>query len=194
MTSGAPAQPERKLLKDILGALAAYQSRFGSPTGNIALLEECLKTRRITSRTHFPLHVTAGAAAVDEAGSVLQVLHAALGRWVLPGGHLERADGSLFEAARRELLEETGLEAHPHRGSAPPVPVDVDVHAIPASTSRNEPRHFHANFLYLVGLPKGAVSLDTEEVTGFRWVPVPQIDPPSLAARLREEALRQGWL
>lgn len=48
--------------------------------------------------------------------ALLLVRHAAVGKWVLPGG--EVADGESFrEAARRELQEEAGVEAE-YRGLA----------------------------------------------------------------------------
>lgn len=47
-----------------------------------------------TSRRTSPVHVTAGAVLVNEAGSVLLVHHNATGKWLTPGGHLEPEDTS----------------------------------------------------------------------------------------------------
>lgn len=54
------------------------------------------------------VHVAAGVSLFDDAGRLLQ-LQRPDGDWDLPGGHLEPGE-SCEQTARRELLEETGLE------------------------------------------------------------------------------------
>jgi len=54
----------------------------------------------------------AGAVVRDDAGRVLLVLRAhapEVGRWTIPGGHVEPGE-TLEQCARREVHEETGLE------------------------------------------------------------------------------------
>jgi 8-oxo-dGTP pyrophosphatase MutT (NUDIX family) len=71
-----------------------------------------------------PAHVTASALIVSERGVVL-LRHKRLGIWLQPGGHVD-PDEPVWEAARREAWEETGLAvSHPDDG---PVLVHVDVH------------------------------------------------------------------
>jgi hypothetical protein len=51
-----------------------------------------------------------------------------------------------------------------------PVPVDVDVHAIPANPRKGEPVHDHYDLAYLFrAAPDAVVTLDLSEVSGFRW-------------------------
>src|SRR5207237_8572603 len=64
---------------------------------------------QLLSRTEFRGHVTAGAVVVDWEWRVLHIRHRTLGRWVLPGGHLEAWDYSLPAAALHELYEVTGI-------------------------------------------------------------------------------------
>jgi 8-oxo-dGTP pyrophosphatase MutT (NUDIX family) len=52
----------------------------------------------------------ASAIPINERGQVLMQLRADSRNWGFPGGSMELGD-SLLQAAQRELLEETGLEA-----------------------------------------------------------------------------------
>ena len=56
--------------------------------------------------------VGAGVACVNPAGAVLLIRRRDNGLWDLPGGRVEPGEAT-EAAARRELLEETGLEAGP---------------------------------------------------------------------------------
>ena len=49
------------------------------------------------------------ALAAEIGQRVLLVHHARLDRWLLPGGHVEPEDGCVEDAARREVIEETGV-------------------------------------------------------------------------------------
>ncbi|MFC6369849.1 NUDIX domain-containing protein [Nonomuraea thailandensis] len=70
------------------------------------------------------------------------IRHRTLRRWLLPGGHLEPEDHSLYGAALRELGEETGLLWQPAAGpqELDAIAVDVDVHAIPAHPAQTANR------------------------------------------------------
>ena len=88
-----------------------------------------------------PVHVTASAVVVGARGTVLH-RHRLLGTWLQPGGHLEPGE-SPPEAARREVVEETGLDARPPDGG--PVLLRLDVHQ--AGAARN---HTHLDLCYLL--------------------------------------------
>ena len=67
----------------------------------------------------------------------------------------------------REAIEETGL---PDLAFYPaPKPLDIDVHAIPATAA--EPRHLHLDFRYLL-LTRSPAHLNPAagESTRFRWL------------------------
>jgi 8-oxo-dGTP pyrophosphatase MutT (NUDIX family) len=91
-------------------------------------------------------HVTGSAVVARPDGSqFLLVHHRKLGRWLQPGGHTEPADASVYDAALREVREETGL-------TALEAPLgrkifDLDVHPIPAHGRDPAHSHFDVRFL-----------------------------------------------
>jgi len=52
-----------------------------------------------------------GSICINAKGEVLLVHGCKSRKWSFPKGHLERIDASPFDCAKRELLEETGIEA-----------------------------------------------------------------------------------
>ena len=99
-------------------------------------------------RDHFkPGHLTAsGFVLSPDRSHVLLIEHTKLGRWLQPGGHIEESDTSFEGAARREVLEETGLK---NLGTDADMPglFDLDVHIIP--THGGEPEHYHYDLRYV---------------------------------------------
>jgi 8-oxo-dGTP pyrophosphatase MutT (NUDIX family) len=102
-------------------------------------------------------HVTASAIVARRGGprrgvaqpggdAFLLVFHRKLRRWLQPGGHVEHADASAFDAALREAREETGI----FQFDLPlgRTILDVDVHEIPAR--KNEPAHHHFDVRFLL--------------------------------------------
>lgn len=90
----------------------------------------------------------------NESGKFLAVKEKNSGKWELPGGKIER-DESRFEAAEREVKEETGLEIS---GTEEVVRVEVE-----GSERVN---------CWILYSPekKGKLNLDTRELSDFRWV------------------------
>lgn len=91
------------------------------------------------SRTNFKDgHLVASAWIVNTARThALLLYHEKIGKWVQPGGHIEEEDFDIESAARREVMEETGLTDL--KLCAPLF--DIDVHVIPARGE--EPAHSH---------------------------------------------------
>jgi 8-oxo-dGTP pyrophosphatase MutT (NUDIX family) len=86
-------------------------------------------------------HVTASAFVVSSRGVILH-LHRRLQIWLQPGGHVDAGELS-EEAALRETLEETGLEA---RHLVPVNLFHVDVHPGPRG-------HTHYDLRYVLIAP-----------------------------------------
>ncbi len=82
------------------------------------------------SRERDPIHVTGSGFIVGRRGIVL-LKHKRLGFWMQPGGHIDGGE-TPWEAARRECVEETGLDVRllgPFDAAGVPELVHVDVHA-----------------------------------------------------------------
>ncbi len=107
----------------------------------ILLLLEC--SAHPFSREQFvPGHITCtGMVIAPDGERVLLVHHRRLNRWLLPGGHVEPGDASISDAARREVLEETGVALAAGVNLA-----GADVHGIPGKG--HEPYHLHHDLLF----------------------------------------------
>ncbi len=118
------------------------------------------------SRHHFsPGHITCtGMVLAPDRQRVLAVHHRRLNRWLMPGGHVETGDASSADAARREVLEETGVELD---GVAPTPLIGIDVHGIPSNG--REPYHLHHDLLFLF-LAKSTTIQTSEESHSVAWI------------------------
>jgi 8-oxo-dGTP pyrophosphatase MutT (NUDIX family) len=112
-----------------------------------------------------PGHFTAsGFVASPDGESLLLIHHSKLDRWLQPGGHFEAVDTSVEDAARREVVEETGVDGLLRVGTAL---VRIDAHPIPERGS--EPAHTH--FDLGVGFQATtSVIGPIDEVLDARWV------------------------
>jgi 8-oxo-dGTP pyrophosphatase MutT (NUDIX family) len=133
------------------------------------------------SRSHFtPGHITCtGLVLAPDDGRLLTVHHRRLDRWLLPGGHVELEDTEIWDAARREVMEETGVEV---ATDGVPQLVSVDVHGIPSNG--REPYHLHHDLLFAFrALGDGVVcSPESREV---RWCAPAEFDRYSLPDNIR---------
>lgn len=119
--------------------------------------------------TFAPGHFTASSFVVGpDLVTVLLILHAKLGFWMQPGGHIDPDDSDVLAAGRRELAEETGLTAlelwpDPARHGF----LDLDIHTIPAR--KDEPQHEHFDLRFLFRSPTTQLTA-CDEVRGAQWV------------------------
>jgi 8-oxo-dGTP pyrophosphatase MutT (NUDIX family) len=138
------------------------------------------------SRRQFkPGHITCTGLVLDpERKSFLLVHHRRLDRWLLPGGHVERKDSEIWETARREVSEETGVALAP---SLQPRLVGVDLHGIPPG--RGEPFHLHHDLIFSFQATSTEVS-PTEEIRSIAWCEVGDWEGYSVPASIRLSVLR----
>ncbi|MCO6010903.1 NUDIX domain-containing protein [Actinoallomurus purpureus] len=174
--------------EEIRSTLARYLDRHPDEADHLRPLSEALEAEaELTSRKEFNGgHVTCGAVVIDQDRRLLLIQHKALGRWLLPGGHLEPGDVNLPGAALRELEEETGISWHDAvaQSGQDVTPVDIDLHTIPANPAKGEPEHWHADFRWVLRVEEPKVVLQAEEVDGYAWRPRTDAPTPKLAAKL----------
>jgi 8-oxo-dGTP pyrophosphatase MutT (NUDIX family) len=108
-------------------------------------------------------HLTASALVVDARGErALLTHHRKLGRWLQLGGHCD-GDANLAAVALRECSEESGIAGL----AILPVPLDLDVHIIPARPG--EPEHAHLDTRFAVFAPTGALAVAGAESHELGW-------------------------
>ena len=125
------------------------------------------------SRENLEGHITASGLVIKN-NKVLLILHPYIKKWFQPGGHID--EGELpIEAAIREVYEEIGLVCM--SAIENPDPIDVDVHEIPANSSKNESAHLHIDLLYQLRVLREEEPL--EKITKG-WFSFDQIESPRI--------------
>lgn len=167
----------RRLLVDDLTRYAEYWEAQSSAEYR-RYLEFVVNTEDCCCRTHLAGHCTGSALVVSpNYGQVLLLFHPFLQRWLQPGGH---ADGQtdLLEVAQREAHEESGLALADLQavslGGRARVPLDLDIHEIPARKS--EPEHLHYDLRYLfVADPSLPLTPESEHLR-LEWIPLSEVN------------------
>lgn len=138
------------------------------------------------SRDQFtPGHITCtGLVLSPRGGAILLVHHRRLDRWLLPGGHVEPEDERTADAARREVVEETGalLEDDPR-----PRLIGIDVHGIPPG--KGEPYHLHHDLLFAFRATSRDFQL-SHESRAIGWARPDEFDRYELPRNVRRAVIR----
>ncbi len=139
---------------------------------HVARMLALLERERAFSRDLFePGHVTASAFVLSPDGAdLLLILHRKLGLWLQPGGHVDAADATVLDAARREVREECGVAGLEAVGGL----LDVDIHRIPPNPRRDEPAHEHFDVRFLFRAPSRAFEAGSDAADA-RWVPLREV-------------------
>lgn len=159
------------MLADIL---VRYLEIFPEERHGLALLQKQITDKEpLNDRRNFTGHITASAVILSpDKQQILLIHHKAYGRWQQPGGHWEPSEANPFEAAKREGSEETGLKLGknlPLDLKNPSVPVMIDSHPVPARPAKNEPPHYHHDFLYVFLAEDMIPKHQATEVNAAEW-------------------------
>lgn len=123
-------------------------------------------------RTCVPGHITSSAWILSpNDDAALMTHHKKLGRWLQLGGHVD-GESQIEQACLREAQEESGMQNFtfvPWFGSNL-VPLDLDVHEIPAR--KNEPLHEHWDVRFLLRAAPGQQLVMSDESNQLQWAPV----------------------
>ena len=115
-------------------------------------------------------HVTASGFVVNPSRDrCLLTHHKKLGMWLQLGGHCAPPE-LVPVAARREVLEETGLEATHVAHEI----FDLDIHDIPATAI--EPQHKHYDVRFCFECNDAETLTLSSESHELRWIPLDEIE------------------
>jgi 8-oxo-dGTP pyrophosphatase MutT (NUDIX family) len=119
-------------------------------------------------RSCLPGHLTASAWIVShDHRHFLLTHHRKLDRWLQLGGHAD-GDPDLSRVALREAQEESGLlEFEFFLTGGELLPIDLDIHRIPAF--QNMPEHQHHDIRFLLTAKPGQELRISDESLALRW-------------------------
>ncbi|MGH0038384.1 MAG: NUDIX hydrolase [Myxococcota bacterium] len=162
--------------KPLLELLARYAGRHPEEHATVARIRGLVETQAdCLLRTCLPGHITASAWIVSaDRRRFLLTHHRKLGRWLQLGGHVD-GDADVARSALREAREESGMEHFRWALTAGElVPVDLDVHAIPAHGT--DPPHEHHDIRFLLVADAGQTPRPSAESIDLRWFEADRLD------------------
>jgi 8-oxo-dGTP pyrophosphatase MutT (NUDIX family) len=129
-----------------------------------------------------PVHVTGSGFVLGRRGIVL-LHHLKFAMWLQPGGHVDAGE-TPWQAARREVVEETGLDVAFLDGT--PQLAHVSVHDVPDGHT-----HLDLRYLFDGGDSDPAPPPDeSQDVRWFAWPEAITVAEPSLTTILGHLAAR----
>ncbi len=131
------------------------------------------------TRKNFIGHVVADGCVIDPKNKkILMIYHATHQQWFNPGGHIDPDDIHPAEAARREVFEETGVNADYVLDEAKnPLLLHIDSHIIPQSEKKQEPEHWHhaMTFLFLADSTLPLPDNKDDGIASCQWMDIAEV-------------------
>lgn len=134
----------------------------------------------ITDWNNFNGHIVAsGFVYSKEDDKFLVLYHNDMKMFLYPGGHMDEKDLNPLEAAKREVIEETGLNDFEllSINDNELIPIDIDTHIISYNERLNLPEHYHFDIRYLFMINKiSEISIDLEELSNYKWISIDELE------------------
>jgi 8-oxo-dGTP pyrophosphatase MutT (NUDIX family) len=164
----------RRPLLDLLARYAASHPEEGACVARVRSLVESRPD--CFERSCLPGHLTGSAWVLSaDHRRFLLTHHRKLGRWLQLGGHAD-GEADVAAVALREASEESGLATLGFLGPCganAPVPIDLDVHEIPARPG--EPAHEHHDVRFAL-VAQGGAARASGESHEVRWFEMEALD------------------
>lgn len=121
---------------------------------------------RYLYRDHLvPGHITGSALLLsNDRTRVLMNHHKSLNKWLCFGGHAD-GEADILEVARREVVEESGIEDIEVISTTV---FDLDIHPIPSNHRKGEPDHLHYDIRYVFVARDEAFKISDESLN-LKW-------------------------
>jgi 8-oxo-dGTP pyrophosphatase MutT (NUDIX family) len=169
-------------MADLSTRLASFTPRTGQEAVDLERARGLLGGDAFGRST--PLHVTGSALVVHPpSGRVLLRWHDRQQAWLQVGGHADPGETDPYETARREGVEETGLDdLRPWPGAEPAL---LQVVAVPVPPGKGEPAHEHLDLRFVLATDTPDAARPEKPSAELRW-----LTPAEAAGLTREENLR----
>ena len=155
--------------RPLLDLLDRYQRRRPEAAAAASRIRELVRAHLgCLERSCLPGHLTASAWIVShDHRYFLLTHHRELGCWLQLGGHAD-GDPDLSRVALREAQEESGLlEFEFFLTDGDLLPIDLDIHRIPAF--QGMPEHQHHDIRFLLTAKPGQELRISDESLALRW-------------------------
>lgn len=132
--------------------------------------------KEIIDWNNFIGHIVAGGFIyAKEEHKFLVLYHKDLKMFLYPGGHVNDNEKNPLQAAKREIMEETGLSnlEQLKLSENEQIPLDIDTHLIGYNERLNLPAHYHFDFRYLFIVDKiSRIKIEQNELSNYKWIDI----------------------
>ena len=184
-------------MEELLNILNEYLVLFPEEQSRQNILIDYLKSHTKSEAidwNNFDGHIVAGGFIYSKEDNKFLVLyHKDLKMYLYPGGHVDAEDVNTLFAAKREVLEETGIDNLEQLKMSEDelIPIDIDTHKIGYNDRLNLPEHYHFDFRYLFVVDKiNDIKIDEDEMAGYKWISLDELthDPNygSIASKIKK--------
>ncbi|MCI8547937.1 MAG: NUDIX domain-containing protein [Bacilli bacterium] len=173
---------KEKMKEEYLKTIKEYLSYYKEEKTRQEEVEKFIRNTeesQIIDWNNFDGHIVASAFIYNEKNKKFLVLyHKDLEMYLYPGGHIDKEDKNILEAAKRETREETGLTKFKEVLIGNKIiPIDIDTHRIPYNKRLNLKAHTHFDFRYLFILTEEEkIKQDTKEMGDYKWIDIKELE------------------